>query len=240
MRIMYNSANNFQTKDATAKTQEVGETYYGYKLTLPSSDVDSIVGDELTIEFTDWSFLPVLNIMYAWFKYHTGVRRGKLNPARDSILNRVLDYTSSIYYIMTDMDNSNILYYAKYTGVVPISVPFSQFSSNYNDHDILSFPINFVYSFKEDMNPEILLDFNKVASGRARSLNNYWSDIDGAGGSFFDDNNLPVKYLSTPNNDGKTPYDLNGYSRPMIIHGAYVAEDGKLRQTANYRLVFTN
>lgn len=241
MKLLYNSATNFQTKDNTSRTQEVGETYYGYKLTLPSSNVDSIIGDDLSIEFYDWQGLPVLNTIYAWYLYHNKVRRGELNPQREHIKNRILDYTSSIYYFVTDMDNTTIQYYCKYTGVVPISVPFSQFSSEYNDHDVIKFPVNFVYSFKEDMNPEILLDFNKVTRGDVRDLNTYYNSVDSHGGVMYNENNLPVSYLKSPTNDGITEFDKTGYKSPMVIHGSYVNDiNNVIHQTPDFRLVFTN
>lgn len=241
IKLLYNSAVSFEVKDASSKTQEVGETYYGFKLTLPSSNVDSIIGDELSIEFVDWFGLPVLNTIYSWFVYHNKIRRGQLNPTRESIKRRILDYTSSIYYFLTDMDGTTIQYYAKYTGVVPISVPFSQFSTNYNDHDIIKFPVNFVYSFKEDMNPEILTDFNKVANGRALSLEEYYSVVDSFGGNVFNEGNLPVKYLQSPTDDSLTEYNKTGYLRPMVIHGSYVNDKNNVvRQSPDFRLVFTN
>lgn len=176
IKILYNSATNFEPKDATSKTIEVGETYYGYKLTLPASNVDSVVGDDFTVEFYDWKGLPVLNMLYSWFVYHNGVRRGTLNPKLETIRNRELDYVSSVYYFVTDMDGSTLLYWCKYTGVVPTSIPFSQFSSNYNDHDVIKFPVTFTYSFKEDMNPEILTDFNKIVSGWMHNLEGYYAN----------------------------------------------------------------
>lgn len=241
IKMFYNSATSFNTKDATSKTVEVGETYYGYRLTLPSSNVDSIVGDELTIEFLDWQGLPVLNMLNAWFVYHNKVRRGQLVPDRTFIKSRMLDYVSSIYYIVTAMDNSTILYYAKYTGVVPISVPFSAFSTTYTNHDILKYSVNFVYSFKEDLTPDIITDFNKTANGRGMTLENYYAAADANGGYIYDTGNLPVEYYKCPNNDALTPYEQTGYTRVKIVHGSYVPDGAtKLQQSPDYRLVFTN
>ena len=240
IKLFYNSATNFQTKDHSSRTMEVGETYYGFKLTLPSTNVDSIIGDEISIEFYDWDKLPLLNTMYAWYLYHNKVRRGELNPQREYIKNKILDYTSSIYYFITEMDGTTIQYYAKYTGVVPISVPFSQFSSEYNDHDVIKFPVNFVYSFKEDMNPEILLDFNKTSNGNVRDLSGYYNLVDASGGHIYNDGDLPITYLQCPTNDATTAFDKTGYNHPLIIHGSYVnPANNVVNQTPDYRLVFT-
>lgn len=234
IKILYNSAMDFQSKDMISKTKEVGETYYGYKETLPSADVDSIVGDELTISFVDWQGLPVLNILNAWFIYHNNVRRGRFNPSINAIEYSYLDYVSSIYYFVTDMDGQTLQYWAKYTGVVPINVPFSAFSSSYNNHDVLKYSVNFVYSFKEDMNPDILLDFNDVANGRSTPINYNNYNVDGHHG-------IQTGYQSAKGNAGDfvtTEFQKNGATKPEIVLTSRTLDTGVITGTPKFRLLF--
>lgn len=165
IKLLSNTAVSFDAKDSVSKTKEVGETFYGYKLTLPGADVDSIVGDEISIKYRDLPGLPVLQLHKVWFDYHNAVRRGNLIPNRDAITNHYLDYTSSIYYFLCGMDGKTIEYFCKLTGVVPINVPYSTFSSDWQSHELVEYNVQYVYSFKEDMNPDILLDFNKLVIG---------------------------------------------------------------------------
>lgn len=167
IKLLTNTFETFNTKDTVARTKEVGETFYGMKQMLPGSIVDSITGDDLSIRYKDYKNLPILKLHKAWFDYIEHVRRGKFAPSLEAITKRYIDYVSSIYYFLLDFDGETILYYCKYTGVAPISVPYSAFNIDVGTHDILEYDINYVYSFKEDMNPSILIDFNKVASGNA-------------------------------------------------------------------------
>lgn len=166
IKLLSNTALSFEPKDSVSKTKEVGETFYGYKLTLPSADVDSLVGDEISIKYRDIAGLPVLNLHKAWYDYHNGVRRGYIVPNRQAITNHYIDYTSSIFYFLTDMDGQTIRYWCKLTGVAPLNVPYSAFSSDWQNRDIIEYSIQYVYSFKEDMDPDIFLDFNKLVFGK--------------------------------------------------------------------------
>lgn len=244
IKLLYNSATNFDVKDSVAKTKEVGETFYGYKEYLPSSNVDSIAGDEFTVNFLDWQDLPVLNVINAWYTYVTKVRRGELYPNNNAIKNNYLDYVSSVYYFVTSMDGSTLQYWCKLTGVAPISVPYSSFSSDYATHDVLKYPVNFLYSFKEDMNPDILLDFNKTSLGINQLINygTYQDSITSVGNASA----FPSGFLREANEYDSTEYEKNGYNHPYIGYMAYTHCDGTTNengygnQKPTFKLLFEN
>lgn len=171
IKLLSNLSRSFEPKDASSKTKEVGENFVGVKLTLPSSNVDSYVGDEFSIRFNDMRELPMLKLLNAWFVYHNNVRKGVISPTEDAIENHYIDYLSSVFFFVTEMDGETIQYWSKYTGVAPINVPFSNFSSEWSNHDLIEYSASFVYSFKEDMNPDTLVDFNKVSTGQGMEVN---------------------------------------------------------------------
>ena len=234
IKLLYNSATSFSASDMISKTKEVGETYYGYKETLPASNVDSINGDELSINFLDWKDLPVLNLINAWFIYHNKVRRGEFDPMQAAINLSYLDYVSSIYYFVTEMDGETLQYWAKYTGVVPINVPFSAFSSQYTDHEVINYSINFVYSFKEDMNPDILLDFNDVSNGKSGLLN--FGDWNGE-----EHHTMKTGYQKASKNPDyvSTEYEKNGYDHPEIVLTGRTNSSGVVTSKPRFKLKFT-
>lgn len=235
IKLLYNSTLEFQTKDNISKTKEVGETYYGYKETLPASNVDSEVGDEITITFGDWKNQPVLHILNAWFIYHNLIRRGEIYPNYHAIEYSYLDYVSTIYYFITEMDNQTLQYWAKFTGVAPISVPFSAFSSDYQTHDILKYSANFVYSFKEDMNPDILLDFNDVANGCAGQLN--FKEYEGN-----QHHTMKTGYQIAKGSSGDfltTEFEQNGLTHPEIALVARTQSSGLVSEVPKFKLLFT-
>lgn len=170
IKILTNSFKGIDGKDLASRTIDIGETFYGYKQTLPISIVDSLIGDTLTIRFEEYKHLPIVKLHKVWVEYTEKVRRGIFTASDDAIMKRYLDYVSSIYYFVLDFDGETILYYAKYTGAVPISVPYNSLVTDGQDHDIPEIGVEYVYSFKEDLDPVILMDFNKVATLDAESL----------------------------------------------------------------------
>ena len=163
IKLLTNSFRGIDGKDLASRTIDIGETFYGFKQTLPISIVDSQVGDTLTVTFEELKHLPVVKLHKLWVEYTEKVSRGLFSPSETAITKRFIDYVSSIYYFVLDFDGETILYWAKYTGAVPISVPYSSLVTNGFEHDIPELTVEYIYSYKEDMNPNILSDFNKVA-----------------------------------------------------------------------------
>jgi hypothetical protein len=170
IKILSNSFRNMDGKDLASRTLDVAETFYGYKQTLPISIIDSQVGDTMTLKFEEYKNLPITKIHKLWVEYTEKVRRGYFSPSEDALKKRYLDYVSSIYYFVLDLDGETILYYAKYTGAVPISVPYSELVTDGKNHDIAELNVEYVYSYKEDLDPSILMDFNKVSMLDAEGL----------------------------------------------------------------------
>ncbi|ALN97948.1 virion structural protein [Bacillus phage vB_BpuM-BpSp] len=164
IKILTNSFKDMDGKDLAARTIDVNETFYGNKQTLPISIIDSLQGDTVTIAFEEYKHLPIVKLHKIWVEYTEHVRRGYFTASEDAITKRYLDFVSSIYYFELDMDGETILYYAKYTGAYPISVPYSQLVGNHSSHDIAELTVEYAYSYKEDLDPAILMDFNKVSS----------------------------------------------------------------------------
>lgn len=213
IKLLSNTAMSFDAKDSVSKTKEVGETFYGYKLTLPGADIDSIVGDEVSIKYRDLPGLPVLNLHKAWFDYHNAVRRGSLIPNREAITSHYLDYTSSIYYFLCSFDGT-IEYYCKLTGIVPINVPYSAFSSDWQSHELVEYNVQYAYSFKEDMNPDILLDFNKLVRGNSDLSINYKENT---GTSLIPSASQSQNFDSQIPENNKTAYEKSPKSRPLVV-----------------------
>lgn len=165
--IITNKFKEINLKDLTTRTKEMHETYSGYKQLIPGSYIESIVSDDLSIKFSETKNLGIIKTHKAWMDYVERVRRGMMKPSEDSLKYKYIDYTSSVYFFLLDFDLSTILFYTKYTGVIPISLPYSNFGGDITNRDLVDVDINYVYSFKEDLEPEIILDFNAVAKKTA-------------------------------------------------------------------------
>ncbi|QPI17169.1 virion protein [Staphylococcus phage vB_StaM_SA1] len=165
MPILSNRFMGISIPDTQTTMKEFHETFYGYKQHLPIGNVNSLAGGEITVDFEENKEIDIIHLIKAWSEYIEGITRGYMYPSDDAKNKRYIDYTSSIYYFLLDFDGETILHYSKYTGCFPINVPYDVFSQNIGeDPEVPHVSINFAYSYKEDMNPDTLVDFNSVST----------------------------------------------------------------------------
>jgi len=166
IKLLTNRFKGMILKDFNMKTMEDYENYQGWKQILPASTNDNFTAEaSLNISFSESKNLDVTKIMYAWMNYIEAVRLGYHEPAQITRDNRILDFTSSIYFFLLDFDMRTILYFCKYTGVYPINIPLSNLVMG----DILTKApvdtnITFAYQYKEELNPQIIYDFNLISN----------------------------------------------------------------------------
>jgi LysM repeat protein len=160
VRLLTNRFRGFDPEDTTMKTAIVKEDLVGFKQLLPQSYVDSTVAGSFNVSYIEDSDLSVTKTHKAWLTYMEHVRRGKMFASFDAIQSGYLDYMSSMYYFTLKPDGMTISYFAKYTGVVPTGIPYSSFSHKIGDHGLVELSIPYIFNYKEDLNPDIIADFN--------------------------------------------------------------------------------
>jgi hypothetical protein len=165
IKLLTNRFLSFESKDIIMQTENNKETWQGYKYITPTNTIESAVADQFSITYYEDKFLPITKLHKVWVDYMEKVRKGIFLPNPDTtIARREFDYLCSAYYFLIEPDGMTISYFAKYTGVAPISLPYSSFGFKLGDNGNSEVAINYLYQFKEDMNPEILDDFNKASS----------------------------------------------------------------------------
>lgn len=222
IRLLSNSFLGLEGKDLSAKTTDIGETFYGYKQTLSGPTIDSIVGDIVTVRYAEEKNLPIIKLHKLWMDYRENVGRGFFIPYEDVRANNEIDFVSSLYYFVLDRDFETILYYSKYTGIVPISNPYSALSASYGSTtEVPDISIDYVYSYKEDLDPRILIDFNMLAQ------NTSYEKLSGT-------TNLS-SLTNIPNSSDYSSYDPTNkkfYDNPLIVKEKTSGGDSL---TPNYR-----
>lgn len=161
MFSLSNKASSFSLTDEFIGTDSYGKTWTGYKIMYGKNNIESKTAGSFTINFNDDRHFHVYQLHKAWLEYISGCYRGEIEPTEDTIINKILDYATSVYYIITAEDGHTILFWSKYYGVFPSSVPLSQYT--WAEGNIIKNPeidITYQYSFKDDYDPLILTDFN--------------------------------------------------------------------------------
>jgi len=168
MPLLTNTATNFSNTDTVLQTQSFAETRNGYKQTLSKGFINSVAEGDFSINYRETNGLHVLKLHKLWVDYIHGVQMGTFIPSFDTIENRELDFTCSVYHFNLKPDGKTIQYWSKYTGVFPTAIPYSSLDFQEGEHEIVNFDVPYVYNYKEDMNPINLYEFNANVSSQHR------------------------------------------------------------------------
>lgn len=166
MNLLSNTvASKLDLPGITADTIETARNIYGSVISYRLNSIKSDTDFDFTLEFKDTKYLDVYMLFKLWDEYSRKKFTGYITPPDESyILNRVLHDQIAIYKIIVGEDGESIIYWAKLTGVYPTTVPRDNFSAL--EPGEVKFSVSFKCSFVEDMNPDILADFNRTIKGR--------------------------------------------------------------------------
>lgn len=160
MMLLSNKARGFSLTDDGINHDTYGKSRSGYSIAYGRRR-DSELGGSLNIAYKDTRDFDILNLHKLWVDYIVNVFSGKWTPKSTYIRNKIIDYATAVYVIVTAEDFETVLFWTKYYGVFPVSLPFSAIS--WESGSTLSSPelsVTYAYSWKEDLNPIALAELN--------------------------------------------------------------------------------
>ena len=160
---------NLEIPGLTAESIDTPTNMYGVGFSYRGSSEASDDNPEFSLEFKDTKWLDVYYYFKTYEEYETLKHHGTIRPWKRYIENKVLHDQISIYKFLVGEDMETIIYYGKYYGVIPMTLPRDVFSSGTFDNGI-SYSVNFKAAFFEDMKPEIIGDFNALSESYYNSL----------------------------------------------------------------------
>jgi hypothetical protein len=149
--------------DYTIKDYKMNQPFTNYNLPYASHALESQTGGQFEITFREDDDFQIHKLFQTWLYYIDGVTRNKFGPKVKYIKDNRIDYACSVYCITCKADATEIVYWTKYTGAFPTSVPNSDLSFNLRGSPNNKVTIPFDYFYTESLNPYILVDFNKNA-----------------------------------------------------------------------------
>lgn len=176
MFSLSNATTSFSTSDEYINTDTYGRGYTGYKIAFGKSDIESKTANDFTVEFQDDRNMHIYKLIRTWVTYISNVFRGEINVDSSYIIGKILNYVGSAYYIVTAENGEDIIFWSKYYGVFPSTIPSNQYSwASGNAITESKLSVEFKYSFKEDYNPMALAEFNNNAkiTDPTKSLKSY-------------------------------------------------------------------
>lgn len=169
-------AESLQIPDYQIRTSEFTVPFYSYKFAYPTVTNESITGGSFDITFRDDSDLRIMKMFDFWIYYMDAVMKNKMKPSKTHINGNFFDFMCSVYEIVCDPTSERILFWAKYTGCFPTSVPLSNLSHNRKSNVDSSVSISFQYMMVEAMEPRVIADFNNNSSHEGTFVDVYNED----------------------------------------------------------------
>lgn len=159
--ILSNKALSFSLTDESISVDKYGKTYHGDSIAFGRSNNESKAAGEFTVTFQDTRDLDIFHIHKLWVDYISNVYIGRWYPKHEYLWQRILDYACSVYYIITAEDGETILFWSKYYGCFPTNIPSSAYGwTSGSPIESQKLDVQYQYSFKEDFNPQALVELN--------------------------------------------------------------------------------
>ncbi len=152
-------------KDLTMDVFETDGNMNGDRLAYATGVDENFSIGEITLTFNDIYSSPVMTYFYPWMMYMHYVGKGICDPEWAYIVNRIIDYTVSIYVFVLGTDQQTILHWTKYSGCFPRSLPFGQIqhSTEIDQQSLNNVSVPFQYNFSNPDDPLVLAEFNMLS-----------------------------------------------------------------------------
>lgn len=177
--LLTNRAASYVMSDTVLGTMDYAETWNRYKIVLGTSAKDSRISGNLTVNYQEDDFMTIMKLHHLWITYIEkcfigDVVSGGVLLSSDYMSNetRTIDYMSSMYEFTVSPDGETLMYWCKYTGLFPVKCPWSEFTSEDGGADVKKFvPVEYQFTYKEEMTLDVLSDFNLLQSSSSNSIN---------------------------------------------------------------------
>ncbi len=156
-------SSNLSIPDLSSEGIDSTKNSYGVNITYRSSSEASNDSFDFSLEFRDTKWLDVYYYFKMYEEYETLKHHGAVRPWKPYVCNKILHDQFSIYKFLLDDDNETIIYFAKYWGVYPKSLPRDTFSNTAFDTGIV-YNIDFKGQFFDDSDPIIIDEFNRLSA----------------------------------------------------------------------------
>lgn len=186
--LLSNQVGSFEIRDEQLSYNEAGKSWNEYVMQYGDT-YQGRTASEFSCQFTELQDYSVIQLIKFWITYIDNVARGAWSPSynlnkgygwskngpQDShVYTKTLDYAASAYVFKCGPDGEDVLYWSKYYGIFPVNTGASALSWNAED-PVGNTPkpnITFRYSFKRDMSPISLLEFNYNAGVSGGTIKN--------------------------------------------------------------------
>ena len=159
--LSYALVNTLDIPDINAKEMSTAANIFGTRIMYRTHSSESDENLNFNLEFKENNRAEIYYFFKAWDLYCTLKAKGHISPpSKNNIEKRILHDKVSAYKIITT-ETDDILFFAETFGTYPDQAPRGSFSEVPTDNGI-THSVSFKADFIEDMDPQILQDFNDL------------------------------------------------------------------------------
>jgi len=249
LKLLTNTCTSFTPLDIAAQTINHSETWTKLRNSYPGEDNDSRSAGTFSIEYEELNGTPIMKTHKAWYEYIQACRRGTISRSKTMHRARAMDYFSSLYYFLIGPDHEEIIFWSKYTGIVPTGLPYSAFEGKKGGGEPIKVTIPYSFIYKEEMDPEILIDFNATVAGDfdpgenlLKALSNFPGAIGGYSLTLFSGllNSLPFFNIDTTVDILEKGRDKKGRNAlPDVLRVGKSIDQGKYIEEVTDKIITT-
>ena len=159
--------NTSGAKDIVLDIHETQGDFSGNKLGYAKGGDESFnTNAEITLTFHDVRNSPVMLTFLAWMTYMHYLTKNVVTATYENRIEKIVDYTSSIYIMMLDRDQTRILRLIRYVGCFPRSLSYGavQHSSDPNQDALRDVEVTIYANGYEPFNPMGFSEFNLISN----------------------------------------------------------------------------
>ena len=185
---------------------ETSRNILGSSVFYRGTSIESDENHEFSVEFLDTKYLEVYMFFKLFDEYSRLKHFGRINqPNKSYAMQRIIHDQMSMYKFIVSEDSGgeDIIYWAKYVGVYPKTVPRDVFSDMADGSD-LRFTVSFKSTFVFDMEVDTLHEFNRLCSlysGGDTTGGGYIDELEGWSGDW-----MQAPYIAGLNGEGQGQY----------------------------------
>ena len=188
MTPLQNRIQGISIQDANMSKSESASSIRGIRQEYPMSYEESMANVPFTITFSLDRNSEVLRLINVWINYIEELKKGTVQQSpEDQALNR-MGYTFPMWIFACEENATDIVFFAKTVGNMPLSIPFSVFSSTGPiNTDAKEVTVQFQCSMFKPFDVIGLSEFNRLSENRgpkyfidsyvpfeSRALQYYW------------------------------------------------------------------
>ena len=168
-----NLSHNAPLTDTTLRVYEAYENFSGYRMPMGKGTKESRNAQQFQIRFHDTDNLLLMNTHRIWMEYIDKCKKGLIVRSQFNVQSNIIDYMQTLYVFGLKPDGRTINYWARYTGIFPVGIPWTGLNMEQGQFAIPTFDVQYSFLYRQEMHDQIIDDFTYIAGTGPANKNDF-------------------------------------------------------------------